>query len=241
MPLLPVRRFRVVENRKETSETFTLVLEPADGGAMFTFLAGQFIMLHLFNPDGTVWARAAYSIATAPSESTSSFELGIKLHGDFTKRCAALAAGDEVGVQGPYGAFVLKPDTERLVFFAAGIGVTPLRGMIREALLTDKPVDIYLLYSEKSRDRIAYEREFRDLAARHPRFHPIFVLTREQPEGWDGESSRIDAAMVKKYLPNPDKGRYCMCGPAGFMADVKAMLAAEGVDVNTKLQKESFD
>lgn len=240
MPPFPIRPFRVLENRAETSETFTLVLEPADGLPLFSFLAGQFVMVHLSNPDGTPWAKAAYSIATAPVESQTTFELGIKIHGDFTKRCSMLKAGDEVGIQGPYGVFVLKPDTPRIVFFAAGIGVTPLRSMIREALLTEKPVEMFLFYSEKSHERISYEREFRDLAATHANFHPIFILTREQPENWDGESTRTNLAMVKKYLPDLTQGRYCICGPTEYMLTIKDMLAAEGVDIKANVQKESF-
>ncbi len=69
MALFPIRRFRILERRQETNETFTLVLEPADGESLFGFLAGQFVMMHLFNSDGSVWAKAAYSIASAPSES----------------------------------------------------------------------------------------------------------------------------------------------------------------------------
>jgi ferredoxin-NADP reductase len=240
MALLPIRRFRVIERRDETAETFTLVLEPADGEAMFTFQAGQFVMLHLYNPDGTVWAKAAYSIASAPLESQKNFELGIKLHGDFTRRTAGLSTGDDVGVQGPYGVFTLKQDVERIVFFAAGVGVTPLRSMIREALLANSPTELILFYSEKTHAAMAYEDEFRSLATTYPNFRFIPILTRETPEGWDGETSRLDRAMVEKYLNDWQGSRYCVCGPKEFMDAAKVMLVSADVDVRTRLQKESF-
>lgn len=240
MPGFPIRPFRVVARRQDASQTFSLILAPADGEPLAPYKAGQFVMLHLFNPDKTVWAKAAYSFATAPVESADTIELGIKIHGDFTKRASELAVGDEVGIQAPYGAFVLKDDLPRIVFFAAGVGVTPLRSMIREALLTKKGIELVLFYSDKTRADMAYETEFRELAAQHANFTFIPSLTRENPDGWEGETSRIDKAMVERHVSDWQKGRYCMCGPDEFMDAMKAMLEAEGIDVKTKLQRESF-
>ncbi len=240
MALFPIRRFRVREYRQEAVETFTLVLEPADGLPMFSFIAGQFVMMHLYNDDGSVWAKAAYSIATAPSESDEIFELGIKLHGDFTRRAAGLKIGDQVGIQGPYGVFCLKELVEGKVFFAGGVGVTPLRSMIRSALFTELQGDVWLFYSEKQRAAMAYEAEFRDLSARYPQFHFIPILTRETPSAWDGEIGRMQQTMIEKYLHDWLLPRYYMCGPKQFMDDLKQMLVNVGVDVHKQLHRESF-
>jgi ferredoxin-NADP reductase len=240
MALFPIRRFRIVERRQDTPETFSIMLEPADGEPLFAYKAGQFVMMHLFNPDGSVWAKAAYSLATAPIEATKHIELGIKIHGDFTKRVSTFRVGNEVGIQGPYGAFTLKDDADRYVFFAGGIGVTPLRSMIRDVLLAKKPVEMVLLYSDKTRADMAYEAEFRDLAATHPQFRFIPVLTRETPDGWDGETSRINRAMIEAHVPDLERGRYYVCGPHAFMDMMKTTLAELGVDTSKNLQKESF-
>lgn len=240
MPPFPIRPFRITERRQETPETFTLVLEPADGEPMFVFKAGQFAMLHLSNDDGTPWAKAAYSFASAPAESATSFELGIKIHGDFTKRASLLKVGDEVGIQGPYGVFTLKEDMDRLVLFGGGVGVTPLRSMIREVLLTKKPIELILFYSEKKREMMAYEEEFRALASNHPNFRFVPILTRETPEDWDGETCRLERTMVERVFTDWDRGRYAVCGPDAFMDCIKDMIIEVGVDPKLRLQKESF-
>lgn len=207
---------------------------------MFPFQAGQFVMLHLFNDDGGFWAKSAYSIASAPGESKESFELGIKLKGDFTRRLSGLKLGDEVGVQGPYGAFTLKRKNIRMTFLGGGIGITPLRSMIREALLTKDSAEIFLFYAEKNRKQMSYEKEFRDLAARHKNFHVIFVLTREYPAGWDGEKERISGKMLKKYLSNLNQGEFLLCGPRSFMDSMQEALVSAGVDPKTQIRKELF-
>lgn len=240
MPPFPIRPFRIIERRTETAETYSLIVAPADGEPLFAFTAGQFVMVHLYADDGTVWAKAAYSMATAPVESKDRLELGIKIHGDFTKRAANLAVGDQLGIQGPYGAFTLKEDSDRIVFFAGGIGVTPLRSMIRDVLLNHKPIEMVLFYSDKTIADMAYEAEFRALAAAHPSFRFVPILTREQPAGWEGESSRINRSMIEKYVSDPSNARYYMCGPDTFMDAIKAILTEQGIDTAAKLRKESF-
>lgn len=233
------RPFRVIETRSIASDAVSLTLEPADGEAMFAFAPGQFMMVHLFNPDGSVWAKTAYSIATAPVESKDRLEIGVRNAGDFTSRLRNLAVGDTVGIQGPYGAFTLRDDAKRSVFFAGGIGITSIRSMIRQLLLTGIAQDVHLFYSCRDRETMAYEQEFRDLAARHPSFRFIPILTREKPDAWDGETGRLSADMIKKHLADLD-ARFYVCGPKEFMSAAASILEDLGVDVKTRMLKEVF-
>jgi ferredoxin-NADP reductase len=240
MPLPQLRRFRVLENTVLAEDAFLLRLEPADGESMFSFLPGQWVMLHLLNGDESPWGRAAFSIASAPFESQTSIELAIKIYGDFTKKAHALKDGDVVNVQGPYGVFVLKPGTAPLVILAGGIGITPFRSMIRELIRSGSERHIVLFYSNRFRAQTAYENELRDLAARHANFKLVLILTGEQPEGWDGETRRFDLPMLKQYVADLQVAEYLTCGPIPMMDDLKAMLVAEGIDPKVKFRKELF-
>ena len=239
MPI-PIRSFRVVDRKQETEETFVLQLEPADGDPMFAFKAGQFVSLYIYNDDGSVWGKSFYSIATSPSESAERFQLAIKARGDFTHRASQLKVGDSVGIQGPYGAFILSDETAPLVLFAGGIGITPLRSMLREALVTQKDREIFLFYSDKSRQTMAFLKEFQDIEVKHEKFHPIFILTNEKPLDWKGETSRLNAEMVRSRIKNMADATYCMCGPKGFMECVREILVSCSVDVKTRLKQELF-
>jgi len=198
------------------------------------------VMLQLLNADGSVWAQAAYSIANAPCETKNTIELGIKIEGEFTKRTSTLENGDEVMVRGPYGAFTLKEHEGPSVFFAGGIGVVPIRSMIRELLLCEKKEDIFLFYSCRTHPEMVYEDELRDLATQYSNFYPVFCVTREIDAGWQGECERINIDMVQRYFSELQKAKYYMCGPVPFMDSVHEMLEAEGIDVKGFLHKEKF-
>ena len=244
-----IRSFRIVKNEPLCDGSFLLGLEPADDKPTFSFVAGQWVMVHLAEPDQSLeqavatrstW-RGAFSIASAPSESKDGIELAIKVYGDFTKRLQRLQPFEIVALHGPFGVFTLRPGTDRLVIFAAGIGMTPFRSMIREMLLTNDPREIVLIYTNRMRGDIAFEEDLRDFAGKNPRVHVHFLLTRESPPSWDGEVGRLDEEKMNRLIPSVEQTEFLMCGPVDFMENVAALLAKRGVDVKKKLRKELFN
>ncbi len=239
-PVLVIRPYRVHELKWETADSFTVALMPVDESDSVSFIPGQWVYLHLLNPDGTTWARAAYSLANAPADGMP-LELGIKLKGDFTRRASRLMPEDRVAVQGPFGVFTLKQETGPLVIFAAGIGITPFRSMLRElnARRAERPV--ILFYSNKAVEDAPYLEELLDLQAHAPWFKPVFNLTQTAPEQGLWETGRLSPEMIDKYLPaDTQETSYLMCGPTGFMDMIKQTLAARGIDVKKRLKQELF-
>lgn len=239
LPQTVLRRYRVKENRPIADGSFALVVEvenPAD--VMTPFQAGQWVYLHLLNEDGTPWARAAYSIANAPSDGTNVLEFGIKTAGDFTKRAATLVPGDTLLVQGPWGVFTLKKDAPRIAYFAGGIGVTPLLCMAREACAADVDADILFFYSFRKPEEAAYLDELHALTAEYPRLTLIPICTGTSVTDWTGERGRITADTLTRLLPN-GADDYAICGPDAFMDDLKLILINRGVEPK-KIRRESF-
>lgn len=239
-PVLVIRRFRVQELKWETAETLTLVLAPEDPTDLFAFKPGQWVYLHLFNPDGTPWAKSAYSIAVAPEECTKKIELGIKLHGDFTKRVSKLMPDDVVAIQGPFGVFVLPPGDAPLVMFAGGIGITPLRSMIRSLASVGGSRPVTLFYSNKYVEESPFLEEFMTLAERAPWFTLVPILTQHAPLDWKGEQGRLDLAMLQRYPVILPDAVYLMCGPKPFMECVRGLLNECGINVKKQLKEELF-
>ncbi|MBD3251865.1 hypothetical protein GF380_05455 [Candidatus Uhrbacteria bacterium] len=204
------------------------------------FLPGQWVNLYLSNPDGTPFAKAAYSIACAPSDvgADGRLTLGVAMARGFTQRLAALQVGDIVRLQGPFGVFTLPASSERLTFFAGGIGITPLRSMIREALSREDTTPITLFYSCKTMGSCAWLEEFRELAASHERFSFVPILTREEVSDWDGECGRCSAQMIDRHVADAN-GAFLLCGPTSFMESVIGILESKGVH-SKQIHQERF-
>ena len=239
-PVLKMRPFRVTEIVWETAEIFSLEIEPQDSADMIEFQAGQWVYLHLLEKDGTPWARAAYSIASAPEESSKRLKLGIKLEGDFTKRASKLMPDDAVSIQGPFGVFVTPSGDEPLVMFAAGIGITPLRSMIRQLAKSKEQRAVTLFYSNKTIEDAAYFEDLDALAERADWFTSVCTLTRGAPSDWPGETGRIDGAMLDRHVSSLKNAVFFMCGPKAFMDGIRRMLAERGIDTRNRLKQELF-
>src|SRR3989338_3998020 len=82
-------KFYIKEIRKETEDTFTLVLETKNN---FPFKAGQFCFLRLKRKG--IYARHPFTISSSPDEKYLRFT--IKLKGRFTQEALNLKKGEEV-------------------------------------------------------------------------------------------------------------------------------------------------
>lgn len=235
LPQTVFRPYRVVEQAPLARGMFRLVVEAEDPSAPLpSFQAGQWVNVRLLNADGTEWAKAAYSLVNAPARGTQRLELGVKLAGDFTKHMAALAVGDRVEVQGPWGLFQLDPAVRSTVCIAGGIGITPFVSMVREAAVTGQ--EITIVYSTRTVEEAAYLDELRELATVRPNIHLLCTCTRECPLGWEGAEGRVNDVLLDQ-LPPAD--RYLLCGPDAFMDHARALLVARGVDPK-QVKQESF-
>lgn len=238
--VLQVNRYTVEELIWETANVFTLKLRPEAGSAL-SFMAGQWVYLHLLNQDGSSWGRAAFSIASAPSESSEVIQLAIKIEKDFTKKAGQLQPGDVVGIQGPFGVFTLPTTAPKIVMFAGGIGIAPFRSMIREVLAKQLPIKMVLFYSNRFIEESVFFEELDDFERASPDFKSVCTLTGgDVSSEWKGETGRCDQNMFDKYVQDEPGTVYLMCGPEAFMESVSAILAGKGIEVKTRLKKELF-
>lgn len=120
----------------------------------FTWTPGQY--LHLALPTKPVTDDKqvrALSISSIPSERT--ILLGTRTHpheamSSFKEQLLTLKPGEEVMIDGPHGDFTLQDESEPLVFFATGIGITPIRALIAELAKTHSQREVELIHVANS-------------------------------------------------------------------------------------------
>lgn len=210
-----------------TSKVFRIDVAPKDG-KVFNFKAGQFVMLRLYNKDGTFWKQKAFSICSSPTIQ-GYIELGVKLYGEFTHRAVELKVGDSVEIVGPYGVFTLPETATNVVMIAGGIGITPFLSMMRSVAEEHRATNITLLYSSPTLEECAYRKELDVLAQKNSNLTVLYFITRESaPEGLF--AGRIDPKTIERYAPATDQTTlYYLCGPVPFMQEITQHLMAEGV------------
>jgi NAD(P)H-flavin reductase len=221
---VPAFEARVRSNRRATPTTRALVV--ALGGSVFDFKPGQWAGLGA-DPQ----SLKPYSIAGPPGTPRRALlEFLIREEG-WGAAIAPLRRGQPIWVDGPHGRFCL-PDrlTEpHALFVAGGTGIAPLRAMLHEALARPRHPRCTLLYSARAADEFAYLRELRALAGAG-RIRLALTATRGAARRWRGHSTRVDRALLERVLEieAPDTQAF-VCGPEGFVADIRDALRALGV------------
>ena len=143
---------------QETSDTFTLVLEPENPTPEFeyAFKPGQFNMVYVFGV-----GEVPISICSDP-EAKNQIAHTTRMVGTVTNLMGSLDVGDGVGIRGPYGSAWPTEVAEKkdVIVVAGGIGLAPLRPAMYHFLNNrDNYRHVSLLYGARSQDDILYREE----------------------------------------------------------------------------------
>jgi len=174
------------------------------------------------------WQAHPYSLSAVPTEDL--MRITVKQLGDQSERLArSLHPGTRVIAEGPYGTFTAAARTgNRVVAFAAGVGITPIR-----ALLDDIPAsaDVTVVYRVASLAKIPLADELEALTSSC---------------GWrlvylDGPRAEnpITLNFLTQHVPELSSSDVYVCGPRHF-SDAVIAAARRARVPDERLHYESF-
>ena len=233
---------RMVSRRAESSDSFTLLLQP--NRHWRGFQPGQHLNIGA-EIDGARITRS-YSLSDAPrADGRIAITVKAMPGGKLSQHLCHTARIGEVLTLGPaFGEMTLPQTPEGAwLFLAAGSGITPLMAMIRAQAASGMPMPLALIYWARTRDELCFVEELRTLAARQPNFRVDFVLTRDaaasdaaasdakagDAKADDFRHGRIDAPLLALLAPDLHQRRVFACGPDGFVAAARALAADQAV------------
>lgn len=222
----------VIEVIQRTSDVKSVRFEKPQG---FDYLAGQYVVLIL--GDSSTGMKKPFTLSSSPTENF--LEITKKLTGHpFSNTFVELKPGDRVSINGPFGSFTFQQDFTDIGMLSGGIGITPLRSMIKYSIDKGINANIVLLYSNRSENDIPFLEELETAKKENSNIRIINTITRPGPS-WKGISGRINAEMIKKYIPDYQKRTFFTCGPQ-MMVDVMVSLLNELEVPKEQIKREIF-
>ena len=247
--------------QKETADTVSVsFMVPIDLKNTFQYKQGQYLTLK-FDMKGKE-ERRAYSMSSSPLEEDLTVSVKRVDKGLVSNHINdQLKVGDQVAVMPPDGKFFvpLREENQKTYYlFGAGSGITPLFSIIKTTLEQEPQSNIFLLYGNRNEDSIIFKEALGALEKRFAgqlKVEHILSQPKLQKKGgiggffkkakptWIGKTGRIDAAKVTTFLSEyPIRGKaaeYLLCGPAGMITSVEAVLETKGIDKKL-IHKEYF-
>jgi len=198
------------------TEIVSMRFERPDG---YSYAPGQWFRLNLETADGL--RAETFSHASAPSDPF--LQLTTRVTGSPYKRALmALAPGTRVNINGPGGRLALHDEVARVAFLVGGIGITPVRSMLRDAKARGRRfADALLLYGNRDDSCAPFLGE---LAAMTDIGVRVAVCYETPPPGWLGEAGFITAEMVRRHVDAADGRPFYVTGPPVMVAAMERVL-----------------
>ncbi|MCC7569910.1 FAD-dependent oxidoreductase [Candidatus Micrarchaeota archaeon] len=231
-----LKKYQIKKILKFGQNIRSFILEPLEFPIVKHY-PGQFITFHLYEnlEKEELWEVArAYSIVSSPHEYPN-LELCIKLQGTFTNKLWELKEGDITAVGGPFGAHNLSKGSSPLVFFAGGVGITPIMSLLRFENTKNKR-KIKLFYSNRTLESTPYLNELKKYSLKS-KFEIIFLFTGDKTNF--GEHCRISKEIIEKYISKKQDFDYFICGPKSFAGAVESILKEMDIP-QEKIYSESW-
>jgi len=185
------------------------------------FVPGQYVhLLAPASPPGRENVRHL-SIASIPEEGPLRFTVDLAPTSDYKRKMAALEPGGLAHLFKVKGEFLLgNPVPAQVIFLAGGLGITPIRSLIRQIVQSNLAVDWRLAHV--ARGPFLYEKEFSE-------WQNLQVRIRRPEAG----------ALILRWVSERPKARYYVSGSSRFVEGITALLKANGI-TDEALRVEDF-
>ena len=225
------RQWTVVERRTETPDVVSFLLRPADGRPAPRARAGQYVSVRVLMPDGIHQLRQ-YSLSSDPDRELRRITVK-RIAGDPDGEVSNLLhdqirEGAELTLSAPFGDVFLDgpaAGTDPLVLVSAGIGCTPMTGILAHLEASGSTRRLLVLHADLSPADHALRAETRELVGQLPHARALFWYERPGAEEPEAREGLMDISGVEL----PDGATVFLCGPLPFMRDVRAQLLGAGV------------
>ena len=197
---------KVIELIQLTPTAVTLRMEKPGS---FDFKPGQWGYFTVWRNCGKV--SRSLSFSSSPTEPYLEFTKRIS-NSDFCQAVENIQKGDEVSFKGPMGDLVYEQAIEKVTFLAGGIGITPIRSILKHTVDKGIAGEKFLLYGNLNVKEIAFADEIKRWEKTDPGLKVIHVL-QNPPEGWDGCTGFINRRIIEASVPDLPQQTFYVSGP----------------------------
>jgi len=209
-----IPRVATIKRVEKLTENETLFEIELDDKKSLGHKPGQFVEVSIFG-----FGEAPISISSPPTKSAT-FEILVRKVGNVTSKLSMMESGDKVGIRGPFGnGFnVQMMENKNILFVCGGLGVAPLRSLIKHVFDKDNRKrfkNLTILYGCKQPCEAMFLEEFDQL--KHVDDTTCKLTVDRCPDGecWEGEVGLITTLFPKIKLDKADSKNTVavVCGP----------------------------
>jgi ferredoxin-NADP reductase len=226
-------RGRVLDVRRETVDSATLVIKPG-WGFSFDYDPGQYVGIGVLI-DGR-WRWRSYSLTSSPVRGARTITITVKAMPEgflSTHLVGGVAPGTIVRLAAPQGNFVMPdPAPASVLFLTAGSGITPVMSMLRTLAKRNGiggSGHVVHIHSAPTESDVLFASELAGLAAAHEGYRLNVRATRTE--------GRLDLSRLADEVPDWRERQTWACGPEGMLTDADRLWSSAGIGGRLHLER----
>ncbi len=237
------RQLTVAAITRETDSVISIRLEDPEGSPLPAARPGQYLTLRIKPSDEQRALLRNYSLSGPPDAGYYRFTVKHERDGAASGYLHThVAVGDQLEIAAPRGTFILDRTHVPVLLISAGIGATPVLAMLQALAEDHSDREIWWLHGARNGREHPFAAEARALLASLPNARTHVCYSRPDPNDLKGRdfdiAGRLTASLLAELQPPLDADAY-LCGPAAFMDETSAGLAALGIAAS-RIHTEPF-
>lgn len=237
-----MKDYPIILEKKELICDNTLAFTFYDESKNYRFDAGQYAHFTLIEPEyhDEKGHSRALSFANAPDD-TGKLVIAARINSSvFINNLRVLKPGSKLFVSKSSGGMKLHNDSSvPAVFISGGIGITPVRSIIENAVNKNLPHEIILFYANKKANQTAFLNDFLKWQNEYKNLKLISVIADVENKNWKYEFGTIDEKLLNKYLADLTNKIYYITGPSEMVNSVRDILVKQNIDTEN-IRTEKF-
>ena len=223
------RAFKVIDKVIESDLVKSFIFAPVDQQAVIGFTPGQYLGLEV-QPTGNDYKEIRqYSLSDKPNG--KSYRISVKreqlgVPGKVSNYLHdAVNIGDEVKLYAPAGDFFFVNRQTPTVLISAGVGITPMQGMLETLADNNHNQPVHFLHACEGSEQHSFSKRTGELVKQNNWQQKVWYRNEDAPQEHITHGM-MDLASID--LPT-ENGNFYLCGPIGFMQFAKQQLLKLGV------------
>ncbi|OJV21784.1 MAG: hypothetical protein BGO21_24760 [Dyadobacter sp. 50-39] len=229
---------QVIDKVQESQTIWSFYLKPADGDRLAHYLPGQHIIVRLQIPGQAGPVQRSYTLSGVPGQKL--YRITVKREGTPDQPGIASSflhdhvdIGDTIWISEPLGGFALQKDSRRpVVLLSAGVGITPMLGMLEAIAEEPDPRQVWFVHGSRNAGEQPMLAWLRSLARTQAHIRVSIHHSQPSPSeiiGVDYDAlGRIDLDFLKQNS-SPANSDFYICGPASFVKTLADGLRSLGI------------
>ncbi|HNO26232.1 MAG TPA: ferredoxin reductase [Leptospiraceae bacterium] len=216
---------RVLETRKETADSKTIVLQTNKNWNGFT--PGQHIPVTVERNGRRV--TRFYSLTSVPGEKTISITVKVQPGGLVSEYLnKGLEKGEILEIGQASGEFcVPENNSSPVLFIAGGSGITPVYSILRSMAEKGSSDDICLLYFCRTEEDIIFGENLKKLFSGRKNWKLEIVLTDRKAENF--RFGFLTESLLKETVPDYISRKAFVCGPSSLKTSVSEFIPSKNL------------